>query len=53
MSESLVLEAVMEMARVCGLAAVLAERAADRNSSGAILVAIDPGRAICIDSICN
>lgn len=40
MSESLVLEAVMEMARVCGLAAVLAERAAVRKSSGAILVAM-------------
>lgn len=40
MSESLGLEAVMEKARVCGLAAVLAERAAVRNSSGAILVAM-------------
>lgn len=40
MSESLGLEAVMDKARVCGLAAVLVERAAVRNSSGANLVAM-------------
>lgn len=48
MSESLGLEAVMERARICGLAAVLAERAAVRSSSGANLVAMTGD---CVDSI--
>lgn len=40
MSESLGLEAVTESARVCGLAALRAERAAVLNTRGAILLAM-------------
>lgn len=40
MSESLGRDVVAEKARICGLAALLAERAAVRNSMGAILLAI-------------
>lgn len=40
MSESLGLDVVAEKARLCGLATLLAERAAVRNSRGASLLAI-------------
>lgn len=43
MSASLGLDDVMEKARICGLAALLAERAAVRNTKGAILLAMMGG----------